>query len=82
MGSMSRLVPVTTNSFGPCGGRQLPEADTCAPTKTPVRLLRSRAWSQPACSSASHVQVSSIRSCGSMTLASRADTPNRWQSNR
>jgi hypothetical protein len=40
---MSRLVPVTMNSFGPRTGRQLPAGEICAPTNTPVRLLRSPA---------------------------------------
>jgi hypothetical protein len=82
LANMSGLLPVQVYSFGPNIGRQVAADDSCVPMKTPARLLRSRPWSQPACSNASQVQVNSIRTCGSMELASCTDTPNMRLSNR
>ena len=69
------------NSLAPSGARQLEVAGTCAPTNTPVRLLRKACRSQPARSQVSQVQVSSMRTCGSAVSISLCDMPNRLRSN-
>ena len=77
---MATLMPVIEYSLTPCRDRQLDTAGTCAPTKTPVGLLRNARKSQPACSIVSHAQFSSIRTCGSVCFNSLWDIPNSARS--
>ena len=77
---MATLMLVTSNGEAPRRGRQLATGGTWAPMKTPVELLRSEWRSQPARSKVSQAQVSSIRSCGSITSISFCDSPKRLRS--
>ncbi len=80
MASMATLMLAMENSVAPSGLRQLDVAGTCAPTNTPVRLLRNDCKSHPACSQVSQVQVNSIRTCGSADNISWCDIPKRLRS--
>ena len=80
MAIMATLMLATVNSFTPRTCRQLATGGTCAPMKTPVRLLRSECSSHPDRSKVSQAQLSSILICGSVRSISLWDIPKRPRS--
>ena len=80
MASMAKLMLVTSNCEAPSMGRQAATAGICAPTKTPVELLRNERRPHPTRSKASQAHISNILTCASADLASLWDNPNKVRS--